>query len=104
VDLDFVLCEYDQGKPFAIIEYKSEAAMPVKLSHPTMRALATLADESKHPFLLVIYARDYTWYRVHPVNWYATEKLGQKPLELSEEKYIELLYQLRGRRLTGSLF
>ena len=104
MDLDFVLCEFDQGKPFAIIEYKCELAPQVHLTHPTMRALSTLADESKHPFLLTIYARDYSWYRVHPVNWYAVEKIGKKPLELSEEKYIELLYRLRGRRLNGGLF
>lgn len=105
VDLDFVLCEFDQGKPFAIIEYKCETAPPVQFTHPTMRALSTLADESKHPFLLVIYARDYNWYRVHAVNWYAAEKIGKKPLELSEQEYIALLYELRGRRMpTGRLF
>jgi hypothetical protein len=105
VDLDFVLCEYDEGQPYAIIEYKAELARPVHLAHPTMRALRNLSDRARLPFLLTTYATDYTLYRVQSLNYYATHhEAVHDQMEFSEQQYIDFLLRLRGRLPNGELF
>lgn len=103
VDLDFVLCEYDQGEPYAIVEYKRDTAAPTPLSHPTVRALERLATRAKVPFFFVVYTKDYAVYRVLPVNYFAQQKL-QKTTTFSEPEYIEFLYRVRGRTVSAALF
>jgi hypothetical protein len=103
VDLDFVLCEYDAGRPVAIVEYKCETAAPVKLSHPTMRALRTLSDRAKLPFFLTIYSREYVAWRVVGVNYLATQRLP-RPRDFSESEYVDFMLAVRGRQPNGELF
>lgn len=98
-----MLCEFDAGCPYAIVEYKRDGAHPTHFSHPTMRALHQLGDRAKLPFFLVVYTRDYAVFRVQAVNYFAREKLSQ-PREFSETKYVEFLLWLRGRQPNGQLF
>ena len=103
VDLDFVLCEYDEGRVYAIVEYKCQGAAPIRLGHPTMRALTDLANRAKVPFFVTIYSRDFAAYRVQPINYYA-QQFTKTVLDLNETPYINFLLHLRGRQPNGQLF
>jgi len=73
LDIDFLLLEYDQGKAAALVEFKNEKAMPIRMGHPSIRALIGLADAAKIPLFLVRYAGDFSWYFVTPGNVKARE-------------------------------
>ena len=103
VDLDFVLCEFDAGEPYAIVEYKCESAQPVRLSHPTMRALKSLGDRAHLPVFLTVYARDYGVWRVTGLNYLANQRVP-KPRDFSESEYVAFLLAIRGRKPNGNLF
>ena len=45
VDIDWLVVEYDQAVPVALVEYKNEHARPVDPTHPSYRALALLKGE-----------------------------------------------------------
>jgi len=99
VDLDFVMAEYNHGKPVALIEYKHYSAKEPNLLHPTYRALADLADNyAPHPlpFMVVFYWPGDWYFRVLPVNEAAQAHykhvLGQC---LSEQRFVTSLYLLR---------
>jgi len=55
LDLDFLMLEYDQGKAAALVEFKNEKAMPIRMGHPSIRALIGLADAANIPLFLVRY-------------------------------------------------
>lgn len=103
VDLDFVLVEYNRGKPVALVEYKEKHAQMPSLTHPTMKALSDLADNYKHgplPFFIAFYCSEDWWFRVYPVNEAA--KSFFKHCEgqyLSEQRFVKGLYHLRKRAL-----
>lgn len=96
LDIDFLMAEYDQGKPRALIEYKSWNAPEVRLSHPSFLVIRTLADAAKIPAFICRY-----WLKTAPrkfkvgaLNVFAKKILPQVQ-ELSEEKFIELLKRVR---------
>jgi hypothetical protein len=98
VDLDFLVAEYNVGKPVALIDYKHFLAKPPLLDHATYRALADLADGYKDtplPFFIAFYWPDIWAFRLIPVNDCA------KPLcrgrVLCERDYVKGLYFLRDR-------
>jgi len=101
LDLDLLLVEFDRGIPCGIIEYKHEAAMPVDLQHPSYRALAALADASRIPFCIVFYASPWV-FTVYPANTYASEWFTSGEV-LTELRFVERLYRIRGRDLPPSL-
>jgi hypothetical protein len=103
VDLDFVMCEYDAGLPFAIVDYKCETAPPVRMSHPTMRALRALGDRAKLPVFITIYSKEYTAWRVVALNYLAEQRVP-KPLDMGETEYVDFMLAIRGRRPNGELF
>ena len=75
VDLDFLIVEYNVGKPVGLIEYKhNKARMPI-IEHPTYRALSTLADGYREPlpFLVAFYWPDIWAFRLLPINETAQE-------------------------------
>lgn len=102
VDIDFLMLEYDHGKAAAIVEFKHERAAPVHLGHPSMRALAGLADAANIPFFLVRYTDQETWYYVTPGNARACELLPEA-MEMTEPDWIKLLYRCRGRDVPQEL-
>ena len=103
VDLDFVLCEFDEGRPYAIVEYKCQGASPIHRSHPTLRALADLGNRAKVPVFLVVYSRDYVVFRVVGLNYLGDQKVPQAR-DFNEQEYVSFLLSLRGRKPNGQLF
>lgn len=96
VDLDFLMVEYNLGKPVGLIEYKHFKAQPPNLKHPTYRALVTLATMANLPFMIAFYWPGIWAFRVIPVNEKAKEsfKLNE---ELTEQEFVRRLYAMRYR-------
>lgn len=97
VDIDFLLLEYDTGKPSALVEYKRFGAQAVALNSPTYKAIRALADAANIPFLVVFYnpAAGW-WYYAAPANAVAKQQIPARRY-YSEREYVSLLYRLRGR-------
>jgi hypothetical protein len=105
VDLDFVVAEYNYGKPVALIEYKEKRASMPSFDHPTYKALSDLADNYSGgalPFMVVFYCSEDWWFKVLPVNPKAkqccSEIAGQY---ITEERFVRGLYKLRNIKLTS---
>ena len=97
VDIDFLLLEYDKGKPVAIIEYKNDRATEQDAQHPSYRALRSLANSASVPFLEVRYTDDYSWYRILPRNLLARKHKSYMDNAITEVEYVTFLYRLRNR-------
>jgi len=99
VDLDFLVVEYNVGRPVGLIEYKHFKARPPDFLHATYRALATLADGYNEPlpFLVAFYWPDIWAFRILPANDYARQHFQQGEV-LCEREFVTRLYRLR--RLT----
>lgn len=105
VDLDFVVAEYNYGKPVALVEYKEQSARDPKLTHPTYKALTALADgyvDGPLPFMVAYYNTEYWWFRVVPVNErarkYYAKVAGQY---IPEQRFVRSLYRLRKEVLSA---
>jgi hypothetical protein len=97
LDVDFLMVEYDSGKPSALVEYKAYGAKAVNVEHPSYRAIRVLADAARIPFLVAFYgAQDHWWYYVIPVNHIA-RRYVEVSRYFSERGYVELLYRVRGK-------
>lgn len=97
VDLDFLMVEYNLGKPVGVVEYKHARARVPDVRHATYRALCDLADIAALPFLIVFYYPPYWSFRVHPVNGVARQNFIDGQM-LTERQYVMALYRMR--RLT----
>lgn len=98
VDLDFLMIEYNHGLPVAMVEYKHFHARTPNFNHPTYRAISDLADNYKAeglPFVVAFYYPDNWSFKVFPVNSVA-KKYYKNGTELSERRFVESLYYLRG--------
>jgi len=100
VDLDFVVVEYNHGKPVAIVEYKHYKALRQNLDHPTYRALCALANGYKEgplPCLIARYWPDCWAFKITPLNHAA--QAHYKHLKdneiLTECRFVRSLYLLR---------
>lgn len=106
VDLDFVVAEYNHGKPVALVEYKDRRAGKPDISHPTYRALVALADGyvgGGIPCLVAIYCPDDWWFQVYPLNDAARSHyahVGDGEI-LTEQRFVRSLYLLRQGVLTA---
>lgn len=97
VDLDFLLVEYNIGKPVALVEYKHIGAWVPDIKHATYRALADLADGYRLeglPFLITFYSNEDWWFRVHPINQMARKHFSDGQI-LTEREYVTTLYRIR---------
>jgi hypothetical protein len=103
VDLDFVVVEYNRGEASAIVEYKFRPndAEP-DLSHPSIRALAGLADAAGIPLIVAYYTREPWTFRVYRGNRYAEQVYREDGRLLTEREFVESLYFIRGRNLTDA--
>ena len=101
VDLDFLVVEYNVGKPVALIEYKHYLARPPRLNHATYRALTALADGYSEPlpFLVAFYWPDIWAFRTTPVNDKARSEFRAEEV-LCEREYVRRLYRMRRKVLT----
>ncbi len=105
VDLDFLVAEYNIGKPVALIEYKRYTAQVPNVLHPTYRALSDLADkysDGSLPFLIAFYWPDIWAFRIHPVNPCAKGHFYEGEM-LTERQFVYRLYRLRSLVLTDHL-
>ncbi len=96
VDLDFVACEYDSGKPAAIVEYKHVERGREDFTHPTYQALAHLANRAGIPFMVAYYQPNPWRFYVIPMNESATA-IYKRPRPLSEKRFVDSLYCIRTR-------
>lgn len=102
VDLDFLMVEYNVGRPVGLIEYKHYRAKKPDILHPTYRALAELADVANLPFLVAFYWPESWSFCVLPVNEYAKKHYTDwQPL--SEREYVAGLYKLRRLKLAETI-
>lgn len=102
IDIDFLMLEYDRGRPVALIEYKRETAGALRLEemqeHSSYQALMRLAD--RLPVFVVRYAADLAWFDVAPLNSAAFRQVPGLT-HWSEAEYVRFLYRLRGRTIAG---
>jgi len=96
-DIDFI--EYDNRKAIALVEYKR--AYDLASCHPNLdanlEALIDLGNKASLPVFCTFY-KSLRWYRVFPLNKFAKDK-GPPDGILSEHKYVDFLYWLRGRQM-----
>jgi hypothetical protein len=102
VDLDFLMVEYNVGKPVGLIEYKHYLAREPNLQHATYRALAELANLSKLPFLIGWYWPDIWAFKIRPVNAIAAQSFQHGEI-LTEREFVRRIYRMRRLVLTEYL-
>jgi hypothetical protein len=106
VDLDFVVAEYNYGKPVALVEYKDIRHNPANTSSQTYSALKALADGYSGgplPFLIAVYDPDGWWFKVHPVNESARDHYRHCAEQaITEQRFVRSLYLLRKRVLDAN--
>lgn len=103
VDVDFLLIEYDRGRPSAIIEYKGEHAPAQFPSHPSYLALSNLGDRADLPVFAVRYAQNFSWWKITPLNKVA-KLLVPERVEMSEREFVTWLYNIRGLKPPAEIF
>ena len=106
VDLDFVMMEYNYGKPCALVEYKHINARAVDTGHPTYRALVALADgyrDGELPCFIARYNPDDWSFVVTPLNDRAREHYKHCSVDeiLTERRFVRSLHLLRKSVLTA---
>jgi hypothetical protein len=106
VDLDFVMMEFNHGKPCALVEYKHFKAAEVDAEHATYRALIALADGYAPGALPCFVARYYPedWsFEVMPLNNRAKEFYSHcVGVRLSEQRFVKSLHVMRKKVLTAA--
>jgi Holliday junction resolvase len=104
VDLDFVMLEYNHGKPAALVEYKHINSGEINTNHATYRALVALADgysPGALPCLIARYDRTNWNFIVTPLNEAARRHYGHCAGEvLSEQRFVRSLHLLRKSTLS----
>jgi len=106
-DLDFVMVEYNFGKPAALIEYKHHKCGPVDIGHKSFQAMQHLADAADIPFLIAWYWPGKWAFKAMPVNRVAKQFFTSPYERMSERDFVRRLYRLRnqvlGKELGGRL-
>lgn len=106
VDLDFLMVEYNIGRPVGLVEYKHQGKFAsfdaTAFQHPTYRALAELANVAGLPFLQAFYWPDTWAFRVVPVNDVAKQHFAS-PEDMTERQYVQRLYKLRRLKLAETI-
>jgi hypothetical protein len=105
MDLDFVLLEYDNATPKALIEYKNSHVENIDITRSSYTALIKLADNYKDgplPCLIAVYETKLWTFKVYPLN-----KPARKHYEhcagktITERRFVHSIILLRGRALTA---
>ena len=104
VDLDFLVAEYNHGKPVALVEYKDIHARQPDLRHPTYKALIELANNyapGPLPFLIAFYDPETWRFRITPMNAAAVAHSGHVAEQwIPEQRFVRGLYLLRKKVLS----
>ena len=103
IDVDYFI-EYDCSIARGVVEYKNEHADRQHSSHPNYRALINFCQPriEQLPLLAVRYSDDFSAWTVTALNESAGE-YQPTTTTMSEEEYVRLLYQIRGRTLPRSI-
>lgn len=101
-DLDFLMVEYNVGRPVGLIEYKHFKARQPNVMHPTYRALGELANAAGLPFMLAFYWPDVWAFRVRPLNQMAADYFTFRNV-LTERQFVTTLYRMRQMKLQETL-
>lgn len=100
VDIDFLMVEYDHGRPVAIVEYKEINWNPSNTSNMTYKAIRELAGEL--PFLVAVYDPNDWVFIVYPMNDAAERHYGDwAKIRISEKDFVESLYAFRKSELNA---
>lgn len=91
VDIDFLLLEYDLGRPRAMIEYKHERAKSLPLDHMSYKAMTAFNDKAGTPLFYVRYGHNFDWWMIMGVNALA-RKMYPHCEHLTQRRFVELLY------------
>lgn len=102
VDIDFLLVEFDQLLPAAIVEYKAGLNRKPDFTAAGIRTLRTLASLAQLPAWLAFYDSQSWTFKVYPLNTKA-ERLFEYGEVLPEVVYVQRLYLCRGRRLPAKI-
>jgi len=102
VDLDFLMVEYNLGKPCGLVEYKHHHAQMPNVKHATYRALSELASMGSLPFIIAFYWPENWAFRVYPVNQIAKHHYGEGQA-MSEYQYVQSLYRIRRLKITEQI-
>jgi hypothetical protein len=104
VDLDFVMLEYNHGKPCALVEYKHKCAAKPNVNHATYRALVALADgysAGPLPCFIAMYNPDIWTFLVIPLNEPAEKHYSHcRDKWITEQRFVRGLHMLRKAVLT----
>lgn len=104
VDIDFLVCEFNLGKPVALIEYKKHRIKKINENDINYRVLRDLADArySPLPFFVCFYWSEIWAFKVVPMNETARAIiLGE--VVMTEFDYVSFLYKLRRIALKNEL-
>ena len=96
VDIDFLVCEFNLGKPVALIEYKRHRIKFVNENDINYRVLRDLADSRYRPlpFFVCFYWPDVWAFKVVPMNKTAHAYVEKETI-MSEYEYVSFLYKMR---------
>lgn len=114
VDIDFLACEYNHGKPVGLIEYKHEKRKDEYTSEASWNALRELCKTPNIPLFKIIYAPERKQFWAEGKNTlaitglrhvYSLSDIALHPTKGSTEvEYVSFLYQLRNEPIdTGFL-
>ena len=103
IDLDFLLLEYDRGRPSALIEYKGEHAPAQFPTHPSYMALCHLGDRADVPVFAVRYAQDFSWWKVTALSHRAKRMMPLRQ-RMTERQFVTWLYNIRGVQPPEEIF
>lgn len=112
MDIDFLIIEYDNLTPKALIDYKHENAS-INLNSAGTRTLAKLGDMAGIPAYVVVYGHDLYeknalwsapapdaahWFTVLALNALAVD-LTRNMVKMSELQFVSWLYEIRLRKI-----
>lgn len=107
VDVDWLLIEYDNAAPVALIDYKQtnspRVGQPVDANS---RAIGNLAERATVPAFVVRYQQSGDGWEffviANPLSTYASGLMPSNR-RLDEVGYVRWLYELRGRNVPASV-
>ena len=97
-DIGFLTFEHEEGKIFALIEYKKAHALKQYASHMIYRALIDMGNRAWLPVIVCRYSDDFSRYSVIPLNAEA-RKIIPNRTEYDELGWVKELYRMRGREV-----
>jgi len=98
VDIDWLVIEYSEKTPKAIIDYKNSAIKEINLNESIYVVQRKLGDMAGLPAFIVWYSKDPIWFKILPLNSFAKNYIGRPCFEMTEEEYVAFLFEIRGRQ------